>query len=609
MKKIIAFLLFVSVNTFCFSQYMIVGKDSISLANFKKDYLYGLQNSGVAETVKTTQDFYLLQQFAEEKKADTTATFRNGMARKESELRNKLFLPSNITEPLLNQFINDNKSERKVLVFIKEKAADDKTDYTSVYNEVKSGKMSMEEAMKKYMEKPGGSFYVKPGSLDDELYSEIKTLPKNGYTKLFQTSKIVAFAQNLDSRPSLGYIVFGTISYANDAAAAKMKTDIYSALKSGKKFPEIAKLYGSSDAEKNNGGLVTGSPTLPDAVYAALKGKKEGEYSEPVLVGDKYFVFYIYSLMPYDSDPKNKEFYKSQMMRSQYGELAQKNLIEYLKKQPTYKESATYTAIQKSYASLISEKKSDAVLYSFSNHKLTVEDLQKLLTEKVKDADKLKPEEWKGLLSLINSQFVYNSYEQDFALRSDIKPELDAAKRNFYSEFIFSGWLKQQLATHPEWFTEYYNKNKSKYTWESRADGRVAILTDETLEPSIKKEIADPKNWDSLKKKYEGKANEKTKTAVNFENGEMSETADVFKKYNVPFKKGVFTTKMGTKTLVIAIDSILPPSQMTEKESEEYLKDGVSEEQLNSIIERQRAKTKIIVQPEFLKDLEKNFKK
>ncbi|WP_417430326.1 peptidylprolyl isomerase [Halpernia sp.] len=609
MKKLSAFLLLVFVNTFCFAQFMIIGKDSISLADFKKDNLYGLQNSGVEKTIKTTQDFYLLQQFAKEKKADTLSSFKNSMADRERELREKLFLPTAVTEPLLNEFITDNKTEKKVLVFIKELTPEDKTDYNTIYNDVKSGKITIEEAIKEYMKKPAKAFYVKPGTMDNEMYSEIKNLPKNGFTKLYQTSKVVAFAELLDSRPSLGYLIFGTISFPNDANAEKMKADILTALKSGKKFPEVAKLYGSSDSEKNNGGLVMGSPTLPDEVYAALKDKKAGEYSDAVLVADKYFIFNIYSLTPYILDAKNKEFFKAEMMKSSYADLVQKNLIEYLKKQPTYKEKAEYKNVQKSYANLMAEKKPATILYSYNNHNLSVDDLKKLLNEKVKDADKLKPEEWKDLLNIINSQFIYNSYAKDFNNRKDVKPELESAKRNLYSEFIFSNWLKSEIKSHPEWLTEYYNKNKSKYIWESRAEGRVAIFNDENLAKTISKEIADAKNWDTLKKKYEGKKNDKNQDLINFENGEMSKTAEVFTKYKVPFEKGVFTTKMGPKTLVIAIDEILPPSQMSEKDAEEYLKDNVTEEQLNSIIATQRAKTKIVVQPEFLKDLEKNFKK
>lgn len=609
MKKLSVFLLLIFVNTFCFAQFMIVGKDSISLANFKKDNLYGLQNIGVEKTLKATQDFYLLQQFAQEKKADTTAAFKSAMQNKEGELRSKLFLPAAVTDPILSQYVADNRTERKVLIFLKELKPDDKTDYKMVYDSVKSGKMTMEDAMKKYMDKTGKAFYVKPGSMDNDMYAEIKTLPKNGFTKLYKTPQIVAFAQLLDNRPSLGYIIFGTISYPNDANASKKKAEIYDALKSGKKFAEVAKLYGSSDAEKNNSGLVVGSPTLPDAVYDALKNKKEGEYSDPILVGDQFFVFNIYALTPYELDAKNKEFFKSEMMKSQYGELVQKELIDYLKKQPNYKEAPEFKNIQKSYATLLADKKGLESLFSYNNHKMSVDDLKKLIADKVKDVEKLTPEEWKNLLNIINSQFVYNSYAQDFYSRKDVKPELDAEKRNLYSEFIFSNWLKNDVKNHPEKLTAYYNAHKDKYMWESRAEGRVAIFDDETLAPKIMAEIADSKNWDALQKKYEAKKDAKKQDIVNFQSGDMSETAEVFTKYKVPFKKGVFTTKMGTKTLVIAIDGILPPSQMTEKEAEEYLKDAVTEEQLSKILADQRAKTKIVVQPEFLKDLEKNFKK
>jgi peptidyl-prolyl cis-trans isomerase SurA len=66
---------------------------------------------------------------------------------------------------------------------------------------------------------------------------------------------------------------------------------------------------------------------------------------------------------------------------------------------------------------------------------------------------------------------------------------------------------------------------------------------------------------------------------------------------------------MGERFLVIAIDKILPPSQMTQEEASELLKDAVTEQKLRETIAAQKAKTKIIIQPEFMKDLEKNFKK
>jgi hypothetical protein len=116
-------------------------------------------------------------------------------------------------------------------------------------------------------------------------------------------------------------------------------------------------------------------------------------------------------------------------------------------------------------------------------------------------------------------------------------------------------------------------------------------------------------NWDALNAKYYGKLNDKKQILVHFEKGDMSEDADVFTKYKVPFKTGVHQTKMAERDLVIAIDNILPPMQMTEAESAEMLKDAVTEEKLREIIATQKAKTKIVIEPAFRADLEKNFKK
>ncbi len=60
------------------------------------------------------------------------------------------------------------------------------------------------------------------------------------------------------------------ISNPKNEGTQKMKSQIFEALKSGKKFEEVAQLYGSTDSEKKNAGVVMGSPVLPDVVYEAF---------------------------------------------------------------------------------------------------------------------------------------------------------------------------------------------------------------------------------------------------------------------------------------------------------------------------------------------------
>ena len=609
MRKIFGVLMVMVFSGGISAQYMIVGKDSISLAQFKKENAYGLENTGVANTINTIQNFYLFQQFAADKKADTLSYFRERMSDKEVELRSKYFFPSQIIDPVLNDYVKDNQVEKEVQIFILEKTAEDKTDYKQVYDDVKAGKMTMAEAISKHTKASPEPVFIKPGTLDNQMYSELKTLPNNTMTQYFDTPTYIGFAKVLNSRPSLGYMIFGTISYPKDENSAALKAKIYADLKAGKTFQEVAKLYGANEHEKDNGGVIMGSPTLPNEVYEKFKGQKAGFFTpEPILFGENYFVFNIYNVEPYILTEKNRAFFLREMNNSLYAEVLQDKMTAYLKTDPSYKEFPMYQQIKKSFQNLMAAKDSE-LLFQYKNEKVTAGFIKEIIGDKKADAQKLSPAVWADAIDNINSQEVLRVYSKNFTKLKNVKEELSAYKKSLFSDYIFSKYLTEEIAKHPEWLTEQYNQNKLKYYWDERAEGRVAVFEDAKLTKEIAKEIKDPKSWEFLKGRFTGKLNDKKQVLVNFEKGEMSKDADVFTEYKVPFKPGVHETKMGDKILVIAIDKIMVPTQMTQEEATEELKDAVNEKKLNEIIAQQKAKTKIIVQPEFLKDLEKNFKK
>ncbi|WP_226065528.1 peptidylprolyl isomerase [Kaistella polysaccharea] len=591
------------------AQYMIIGNDSISLNQFKTEYKYGLENAGIEKTIATTQNFYLFQQFAADKKADTLSDFREKMAEKETELRSKYFFPAQVIDPILNGYVKDNQTEKEVQVFILEKKAGDTNNYEQVYKDVKAGKITMEEAITKYTKGSGKPIYIKPGSLDNLMYNEVKTAANNTYTQFFNTPSYIGFAKVVNSRPSLGYMIFGTISFPKNENSAALQQKIYADLKAGKSFQEVAKLYGANEHEKQNGGVVMGSPTLPNEVYDLFKGQKAGYYTpEPLLFGENYFIFNIYSVDPYVLNDKNRAFLLREMNSSLYAEILQDKMTEYLKTDQTYKEFPAFQQIKKSFANFSAAKDAD-LLYQYKGQKVTVGDLRKMMGDKKAEAAKLAPAAWTEAINNVNSQDLMRIYSQNFTTLREVNKELTEFKRGLYSDFILSKYLKDEIAKHPEWLTEYFNQNKSKFMWGERADGRVAIIADPKLEKEIAKEIKNIKGWEALKAKYAGKLNDKKQVLVAFETGEMAKEAEVFTKYKVPFKPGVHKADLGARSLVIVIDKILPPEQMTQEEALDEVRDAVNEQKMNEIIAEQKAKTKIIVQPEFITGLEKNFKK
>lgn len=600
---VLLFLAFLSYK----SQYLIIGKDSVSVQKFREENKYGLETAGINSSIKTYTDFKVLQQFAIDKKADTLSYFKAKMAEKNQQLREESFYPKPILQSALNEYLSANLVENKIQVFYVQKTENDTNDYKKIYEEVKNGTLKIEDAILKYSKLKAEPFFVKAGTVDIELEKELQSLQSGNYTKLINTPTLAAFAKLVERRPSLGYVIFGTISYPK-SDAEKMKTQIFEALKSGKKFEEVAKLYGSTDTEKNNAGIVMGSPVLPDEVYAAIKGKKEGEYTEPVLLGDKYFVFNIYSLIPYQNSEKHNKMFVKEMMSSQYSDVAYDKLVNSIVKSSKYKETPDFEKVKKSYQDFFNFKNDKVVLYQFGKTNFTFESLKKVIAENFKNTDKLPADQWKYFVESKRNSDVFAAYSKDFSELPEIKSEMNKLKQNLLADYIFSYYIENELKK-PEILDEYYQKHKDKYVLESRADGRVAILTDLSVEKDITKEIENPKNWENLNKKYYGKLDGTQQLQVHFEEGEMSENADVFKIYKVPFQKGVHKVKMDKRLLIIAIDEILPPSQMSRQEAEQQLKTEVTEEILTKTIQEQRNKTKITLEPAFMADLEKNFKK
>jgi len=611
MKKIFFPVVLAFVSQTVFSQYLIVGKDSISVKDYIKDNKYGLETNGPDKSVNSTVEFLLLQQLAKEKKADTLNFFVNSYNQKLSELREQKFYPKVIIDPLVQDFVNSNKTETQVLLFIKEKKSDDKTDYKALYNEVKAGKMTMEDFLAKNS-KPEATkaFYVKPGMVDYELYQQVKNAPVNAYTTFMDKPNVVAFAKVVNTRPSLGYMIFGVLSIPKDANYETTKSKIYKELASGKKFQAVVKEFGATEEEKNSGGAVMGSPILPDEVYNALKGQKKDYYTpEPILFGDKYFIFNIYNIESYQLAEENKRFFQKEMLATSYGEEATSKLVNWLKTQDKFTETKDFAEIKKSYQTYLNPKNPKAVLFTYGKNSVTYEDLKKAIDAQYKSLELIPTAQWAELVDYQADQYIIGVYAKNFENLPDVKPELTDLKKNLYSEFIFSEYLKDEVKNNPQLFTEYYNANKSKFVWEKRAESRAAVISDPKLVKEIEKEVKDPKKWTALKEKYKNQVNDKNQVLVHFEEGKIQESADIFKKHNVPFKKGTFATKISDRDVIVAIDELLPEQQMTLEEAKEDMTDAVTEKILQTTIANQRAKTKVEIQPAFMAELKRNFKK
>ncbi|AQX13946.1 peptidylprolyl isomerase [Elizabethkingia meningoseptica] len=594
-----------------FAQSIVINNDAMPVAKFAKEYESGLKNQGIDQTIDSYINFKLIQDFSKSLKADTTQMFRAQVATRLNELKKDSYYPKDLENKFLNDYIAASQKEKQIQVFYAKREEGSKVDFQKIYNDVKLGKTTMDQAI---LEAKGDAkpLYVKTGILSPELEADIQKLKVGGYSRFVETPETATFIKVVGERPTLGYLIFGTLSYPNDANSEKVKGEIYKALSSGKKFNEVTALYGSNDNEKKNGGVVMGSPAMPDAAYAQMKDLKENEYTKtPILIENKWFIFNIYSKRPYQVTPETKEFFFTDMMNSQYGNAFYDAFIDKLKKSPGYKETAVAAKVKSSYAEFKKVLNDKEALYTYNGQQFTIGDFKTQIKDHLADVEKMDNEKWGQLVEMMNRNFLMRSYTTEFENKPEVKQQLEDIKKNLYSNYFYSEYLKKQIKDHPEWLTDYYNKNKDQFKKEAAAKGRVIIPASEADVDKFVKAIKNPADWEKLKAEYKGKTNDKKEAVANFNEGEMVESAEVFTKYNVPFKTGVHTAKIGGRTLVMANDEILPASVMTQQEATEdgELEELVTSEQIKKILADLKAKTKVTIEPGFVSALQKNFKK
>ncbi|MDL1914167.1 MAG: hypothetical protein FDW93_06575 [Bergeyella sp.] len=590
------------------SQYLIVDKDSISVSDFQETYKHNLEKLGINKTLKNAKDFLLLRQWALDKKVDTLNFFKHEMTKEKKRLKEIFYYPAQILSEVTAQYIKDNQTERNVLIFLKEKKEGDKNNYRQIYKEVTSGKLGMEKAIEQYTGRKSKTYYIKPGLLEPEIDQDIIKAKKGDFSRLVETPSHVMFAKLIDTRPSLGYIIFGALSFKKNKEGEERKKAICKDLASGKSFREVAAKHGSTENEKNNGGVIMGSPTLPEKAYKVLAGKKAGEYTSPVLINDHYYIFNVYQLFPYEvSSDHRTNLFRNEMLNTNYAEKLEARLLEEIKNSDSYTESRALGNIKSSYKRFKSFRNLNKILVKYGTVSLSYKTLKKQIEERYVNLAELQ--NWPLPINLEIDDFILRSYDENLEKHPEIKRKLEERKNALLSEYIYSVYIKGELKRRPEKFTEYYNKNKEKYFFRKRASGRAAILREGKTKNYIEKKIRNKENWDHLKEEYYGKLNNEGDILVHFREGEMFEDADIFVKNKIPFRKGVYHTKIDDRDMVIAIDDILPPRMMKEEEVHDLIKNHVTEMLVHDLIEEQSAKTKIQMQNGFIEKLEERFNK
>ena len=392
----------------------------------------------------------------------------------------------------------------------------------------------------------------------------------------------------IDQRPARGIMKAAHImvavkkSASNDEieSARKKINEIYTKLKNGENFDELASNFSDDPGSADKGGKLpefgssTNTRMVPEFEEAAFKLKENGAFSNPIQTDYGFHIIKRINLSPISSFESMKKELQSKINRDDRVNKTQTVLIEKLKKEYNFNEKglkntkwfvknidSNYYLGKWNYNNL----KSDKIIFTLNNISYTQKQFANYLVNNYRNLNRKKTKE------LINYQY------QNWVKNEIIKFE-DSRLETKYPEFkslmqeYHDGVLLYEIMTDKVWnkatkdtigLKNFYENNKNSYMWKDRIDATIYECLDNKIALTVSKMI---KN-DTITSKHvidKINATSELNLKVKMNKFEISENAFLNGK---TFKKGINPIySFGGKYYVVKVSALLPstPKQLNE---------------------------------------------
>jgi peptidyl-prolyl cis-trans isomerase SurA len=397
-----------------------------------------------------------------------------------------------------------------------------------------------------------------------------------------------------DKRPSQGEILtahimvkFGKDMGEKEKANLKTKIDeIYAKLKAGEKFEDLARQFSDDKPSAEKGGQLQwfGSSRMPiEFEKASFALANNGDYSEPFTTNYGWPSVKRLDKKGLASFNDMKGDLKQRIGKDSRTQAGKTSLIEKIKKENNFKENQ---ASKKEFLKVIdstvylgrweakkAEKLGKKELFRLSNK---VGDKETIMIYGQDDFAKYIESHQTARSKMDNNMFLQQSYKEfvDETIINYEDGNLEAKYpdfRNLLKEYR-DGILLFDLTDQKVWskavkdtagLKAFYDENKAKYMWETRAEATVYKCANEKVAADVRKMLKD-----KAKKKYTNddilKAiNKDSQLNLNIESGKYSKgDNEIIDK--VEWKKGLSAnTTIDKQVVFVDFENILAPTNKT----------------------------------------------
>ncbi len=390
-----------------------------------------------------------------------------------------------------------------------------------------------------------------------------------------------------EKRPSHGEVKVAHImvkTAANlkpeDSLKAQMKiNEIYSKLKAGDKFEELARQFSDDQTSSKNGGVLPMFGTgrmVPEFERAAFSLKYPGDYTEPVRTSYGFHIIKLLETKPLAKYEEMMPDLKQRVQKDSRSELSRSSLIDRVKKKYNFKEEpkakdefmkvVDSTLAQGKWTAEKAEKL-NATMFAFGPRMYSQHDFAKYL------ADHQTRHE-SGLNPKVLAENSYNDWINETAIAYE-ETKLDSLYpdfRNLMQEYR-DGILLFELTDKKVWskavkdttgLRGFYELNKMNYMWTERVEANIYSCASEDIAAQTRKLMKKIEDSDTLMSRL----NKASQLNLQVKYGKFAKGDNDIVDKVAPWKVGI-TPNVKTDNLITFVDvkKVLPPNPKSLEEA------------------------------------------
>ena len=581
-KSISVCLYFFTCIVFSQSVLMTINNEIIDIDNFENNYRKSLELLGTDKTIDNYIDFNLLKQYALAKNLENSIGFKTELAKGANQLKDSLFYPSDLLEPILQDYYKKIVVEKKfqLLVFKNEYLTNKNETYKnkflkSIIDSIDNDPLRFEKAISKYsiltdFKKPS---YLNIFALNKNVVDAIYNAPLNQITTYVDENDNIYLILVSNERKYLGEVSLGQIYIPDTSRLGKIKIDkVYKELKQGESFSKIKdKVFKNYNVlNKNN---ILSNEEVYTYVVNQIKSEPNNipDYSHPINLEGGYVICEYFFNDNYDSYSIARKKIYNRLKKSEEINRLNDLLVLRLKKQPFYKENFIHlsnfiSSLPQSYNQFndFTIPNNETIITIGDSYTLTLNDILVNLKKYLNSENYFERNHLiYDYLNKWEKEYILEFYTAHFFEFNTTKEDYENLKNQLLIKYALN-LIAYEAQNDKIGQKKFLHNEAARLTWKERIEGTFYYCLNSDIETKVLNWLKNKKSVNFIKNQFEDKREEliieegkKTRESLNLP-------------VNKKLTKGLYIVDSKNRRLIINIKKIIKNDKMSLDDLQKY---------------------------------------